>query len=1138
MHDSQILPLTALPEGPYSAQPAGLSPGFNRSPNVHRDPVKKALSSQESRMNPFYRHAKRVGNCGSPEMVMLRPKTRLAARYRHHAPGRAPAVNVRLHLDTTGSPTMKTLLALFLGVSVLNAQPFLVENQQPRAEIVIAGNPTRMQQVAAHEFRQQIEKISGARLPIVKRPSGTAVKVFIGASESCPVSPEGLKHGAYRIASGADWLALIGEDSEFEPVGPFARNNSDIPRAQAEWEKIVGAPYGLPMPGLYKNRVKLPLEAAPLEVWGLDERGSFNAVSGFLYRLGARWYLPGALGEVLPSLKTIELPQLDETVRPDFRLRQFNFRFGVVGPETALWTMRLGMRNDERLQIAHGMATMTNRDAVFAKHPGWFALYGGKPDFRSGDSKCQLCYSNEELFHETLRWARAQLDTYPFETVSIMPPDGYTAICKCEKCKGKDSPERNDRGLLSDYVWDFVNRVAKELAKTHPNAKVLNCAYGAYTLPPLKISHLEPNVQVCIVGGRRPINKAGAKSEGEAAPEALRRAWQQKTTLPLLIFENYPFTDRGWYLPGYAAHALVDTVNATKGQSEGEDIWLTVKPDFDTVGIGFNHFPVYFTARAYWGGTDTNAGDMLREYCRLFYGPAEHEMLAFFDYCEAHWASMDEDKSKADEALALFERAKVMADPASVFGKRIALIDEFLKGLRMKSVQLGQKRGPVPTLRLVGDAKGVVVDGRLDDDYWQNCPPAATGKLRELQTGRTPTFGTSFKAGWQGNNLVFAIRCEERRGETPVSASTRDDDQSIWQGDAVELEIATETHSYYQIAVSPAGHITDLDRGASRDQRSTWDSKALVATRIAEDHWTLEISLPVTEDENDPLHQLIGRKPTQSLPWHINVCRQRLRKDGREQTAFSPTGAEGFHEPMKFARFYNGRSHPFEADPSVTDFALGFQAAMQERKSAPFLALAKGPATDFQKAAAFEQAALYDKKGAFIDRIPVESVRKTAQMQNLLANANAAEVVKRFQTEDFATWPFWKRGDGLQHRGRAYSIVKNGPRAESDLSAALEWIGDPRTREATLLALAQNRETNLRDDARAHEAYEAILAGKTRLGGADEYSALQGIARIQTRRGQFEEALKTLNRAEPQKLQGVWKTNIHESIEAIRKARK
>lgn len=153
---------------------------------------------------------------------------------------------------------MHRLLFCLLFTSSALAQPFLVENGQPRAEIVIAEKPTRMQRVAAHEFRQQIEKISGARLPIVTQPSGKAVKVFIGASAQAPVKADGLKDGAYRITSGADWLALIGEDSEFEPVGPFARNNSDIPRAQAEWEQIVGAPYGMPTPGLYKNRLKLP----------------------------------------------------------------------------------------------------------------------------------------------------------------------------------------------------------------------------------------------------------------------------------------------------------------------------------------------------------------------------------------------------------------------------------------------------------------------------------------------------------------------------------------------------------------------------------------------------------------------------------------------------------------------------------------------------------------------------------------------------------------------------------------------------------------------------------------------------------------------------------------------------------------
>ena len=954
------------------------------------------------------------------------------------------------------------------------ADNFLVESGQPRAEIIIPENPTRMQRVAAEEFREDIEKISGARLPIVTAPSGKmAVKVFIGRSahtDALKITAEGLQYGAYRIATGADWMVLIGDDRDFVPIAPFAPGRGDIPRAQAEWEKLTDSHWGMPGASLYKYRVRLPGSIGKpdgavtdknesLDVWGLDERGSFNAVCGFLHQLGARWYMPGELGEVLPSMQTIALPKLDETVHPDFALRQFNFRFGTASADTSKWAMRLGTRNNEKLQIAHGMATMTGNDATFAAHPEWFALYGGKRHYTPGYSKNQLCYSNEELFRETVRYARAQLDTYQFECVSIMPPDGYTSICQCEKCKGKDSPGRNERGLLSDHVWDFVNRVAKEVGKTHPQGKVLNCAYGAYTLTPLKIDKLEPNVLVGIVGGRRPMNKGGSKAEGEAAPEALRAAWMKKTDNPIINFENYPFTDRGWYLPAFAPHAIGDSVNAIKGSALGEDIWLTIRNDFDTVGIGFNHFLVYFTARLYWGGKDADVDAIFREYCRLFYGPAEQEMLAFFTHCEANWAAMDEDKTIADTALALFEKAKAKADAASVYGKRIALIDDFLKGMRMKSEQLGQKRGPVPVVRLVGDATGIVIDGKLDDAYWQKCPVAATGKFRELQTGRQPIFGTSYKAGWQSNSVCFAIRCDERPGERPHIATTEDGDQALWYGDAVEIEIATETHSYYSIAVSPSGAVVDLDRGAPRGQWFGWDAKAEVATHIADDHWTVEIRLPVTQDENDPLHQVIGRKPTQSLPWHINLCRQRIREDGTEVSAISPTGTATFHEPMKFAYFYDGRSHQFEADPSGTDFVIALREATKLRQPAEslpaYLALAEGKLTDFQKSAALEQAsaaaaALKDfaQADAIAARIPIPSVQKTAQMQALLAQAKAPQVVAQFANEDIAKWPFWKRGDGYLLRGRAHLITKNTKQAESDLALALEWLSDDRSRKS------------------------------------------------------------------------------------------
>jgi hypothetical protein len=985
---------------------------------------------------------------------------------------------------------MKLPACLFavLIASPLIAEEFLVENGQPRAEIVIAETPARSVRMAAHELQDDIKKISAAHLPIVTKPSGTEVKIFVGRSpytDALKVTADGLSDGAYRIVSGENWLALIGDDADFMPLTPHARGNSDIPRAQAEWEKLTNSQLGMPNAGLYKNRLRLPGATGKpdgavtdaretFDIWGLDERGSFNAVCGFLQKLGARWYLPGELGEVLPSMKTIPLPKIDETVRPDFALRQFNFRFGTAGPDTARWIMRLGTRSDERMQIAHGLASMTGRPEIFAAHPEWFALYGTKRDYTPGSSKNQLCYSNEELFRESVRYARAVLDQYKFKTVSIMPPDGFSAICQCPQCKGKDSPDRHERGLLSDYIWDFVNRVAKEVRKTHPDAQVLNCAYGAYTLPPLKIDKLEPNVLVCIVGGRRPIIKGpSAKTEGEAAPEALRAAWAGKTDNPILIFENYPFTDRGWYLPSFSAHALGETVNATKGSSQGEDIWLSVGLDFEKAGLGFNHFLVYFTARMYWGGKDADVDAMFREYCRLFYGPAEQEMLAFFTYCEANWSAMDEDKSKSDAALDLFAKAQAKVDGASIYGRRLALIDDYLKGLRMKSEQLAQKRGWVPVVRLVGDARNIVIDGKLDDAYWQNCPGAATGTLRELQTGRPPTFGTSFKAGWSGNNLYFAIRCDERPGEKPNIVATESGDRAIWHGDAVELELSTETHSYYQIAVSPAGAIVDLDRAAPKGQWFAWNSQAEVATNVADDHWTVEIRIPVTQDENDPLHQVVGRKPTQSLPWHINICRQRIREDGAEHSALSPTGIAGFHEPMKFANFYSGRSHQFDVDPSVTDFVIAWREASKLRKPVDtlpaYLKLAEGQITDLQKSAALELAAAaacglkdYSQADALIARISIEAVRKCAQMQSLLSQGKAADVVQQFGPEHIDSWPFWKRGDGYFIRGRAFAAAGRRAEAEKDFTNALGWISDKRTRETVNQALAKNRESNLR----------------------------------------------------------------------------
>ena len=53
-------------------------------------------------------------------------------------------------------------------------------------------------------------------------------------------------------------------------------------------------------------------------------------------------------------------------------------------------------------------------------------------------------------------------------------------------------------GFLSDYVWAYQNRLAEEVAKTHPQKKVFAYAYQNTFLPPEKIDKLHPNLAVIL----------------------------------------------------------------------------------------------------------------------------------------------------------------------------------------------------------------------------------------------------------------------------------------------------------------------------------------------------------------------------------------------------------------------------------------------------------------------------------------------------------------------------------------------------------------------------------------------------------------------------------------------------------------
>jgi len=781
---------------------------------------------------------------------------------------------------------------------------FIVKDGNPYAEIVIAKKPARMANLAAEELRKYVEKISGAALAIVTKPSGQVpVSIYVGASaqtDKLGLSTADLKHGAFHMKSGGRWLALVGRDVDFVPPEPWAKNHPDQKRMMNEWRKLTGGTWGNPIGGRLHRR-----RSGRMGLWAFDKHGSLNAVNEFLRSLGVRWYMPGELGEILPKRKDIALPKLNRTVRPDFPMRVMFFAtYFSSPPEDILWYLRLGLNQGDDVAgpgggLAHEMRCVMNNAEMKEKHPEYYALWAGKRQMEGGGKPC---LSAEGLFKENVRFVRAVFDVYDTPMVSVMPQDGYARLCQCGLCEGKGTPERGYHGCISDYVWAYVDRVAREVYKTHPDKKVSCFAYGGYLLPPKKIKKLSPNLVVGIVHGRGGNFR---DPQTRSRVEEIRRKWLELSSHKLIMWEHYPFTHRGNFWPAYFPHKISSGLRSLKGRSLGEFVELPWGP-FNVRGHGlhspgFSHLNVYVTARLYWNA-EAHVDALLDEYYALFYGPARDEMKAFIEYSEANWQDLKHDVKKIDKVLGLLNTAAMKADAESPYGKRIALLVEHFEPLGHLRDQLAKGREGVPEARARYWRKAdIKLDGKLDDQFWQGMNSYG---LREIQTGRAPAHSTTFKAAWMGGALYIGIRCEDVDMEGLNVQATRHGDRNIWLGDCIEVLLETQSHSYYQIAVGPSGAVVDLDRKTGLNFH--WSSGAQVKTHKGKGYWSAEVRIPVVEGDvpDDPNHDVVGRRPKREFPWFFNVCRQRVRDKETELSAFSPTGKTHFHARMKFGKLY------------------------------------------------------------------------------------------------------------------------------------------------------------------------------------------------------------------------------------------
>jgi len=336
----------------------------------------------------------------------------------------------------------------------------LVKDGQPMCSIVLAEKPSDNAQAAAQEVQQYVERISGARLPIISENERMRLggKLLIGRSRLTDEIPDLLIPGG---------------------VTPNLREEGYVLRATGDY-----------------------LVAAGNDTY--PYYGTRYAAYDLLTRLGVRWYLPGAYGEVVPSAKTLAVPAIHVTERPDFPMRSFwTHSTGTMAEERALWMIRnrLNPRTPDWFGVPSdgSLVKYLPTDRV-KEHPEWFALQA------DGSRNASLPCMTDELRRTDPRFAgqprildavmqRVGEDVQQGHRNSNMAPEDGMPTCECPECQraslrftdgfaadrhGNYTPE-----YLTNQEWFFfVKGVLDATAKRYPGHFISTNGYANRYIPP------------------------------------------------------------------------------------------------------------------------------------------------------------------------------------------------------------------------------------------------------------------------------------------------------------------------------------------------------------------------------------------------------------------------------------------------------------------------------------------------------------------------------------------------------------------------------------------------------------------------------------------------------------------------------
>jgi hypothetical protein len=367
-----------------------------------------------------------------------------------------------------------TVLVCFCPSLIFAADITIVADGQPRAAVFVSERlwddavknpepPTIWRSLKAEDNRRRLRESVRDFVGVIERMSGAKLPVEVGAP----------KAGETRVA------ILIGELAAAK-FGPPARKVE------------------------YGQGLRVVVGKDSIGLIGESDLATSYAVYTLLDQLGCRWFLPSAMGEVLPSAKTVVLPEQDVSTGPHTIYRGLWYCDNDFARRNRMGGMELSCGHFLEFNVPKELRV---------QHPEIKASIGGKPH------EHWIKWTHPLVAEAITKSLLTTLEKNPeTNSVSLSPDDGATWDESDDaKFDAGDFDPSLQTVAKADRLMVLCNRVAATVAAKHPQVKFGVLAYVDYTRPPVREKPhpaIVPQIAPITFSRAHPMNDLGEPNNG------------------------------------------------------------------------------------------------------------------------------------------------------------------------------------------------------------------------------------------------------------------------------------------------------------------------------------------------------------------------------------------------------------------------------------------------------------------------------------------------------------------------------------------------------------------------------------------------------------------------------------------------